>query len=50
MSLKEILKSAFGKEFHISGGLGNSIDTPIILNKEGSSNYVGTEYTPLKYI
>ena len=50
MSLKEPLKSVFGKEFPISGGLGNSIDTPIILDKDGSSDYVSTEYTLLQYI
>ena len=50
MNLKDTLYYAFGEMFPISGGLGNSIDTPIILDKDGPSNYVGTEYTLLKYI
>ena len=50
MTLKETLNNAFGKEFPISGGLGNSINTPIILDKDGPSDYVGTEYTLLQYI
>lgn len=50
MKLKEILNKRYDKEFPISGSFGTSIDTLIILDKEGPSDYVGTEYAIIKYI
>ena len=37
MTLKEILNKRYDKEFPISGSFSTSIDTPIILDKDGPS-------------
>ncbi|MBX2972795.1 MAG: hypothetical protein KF797_06820 [Flavobacteriales bacterium] len=51
MELKEMLLREFGVDPRISGGWGDSIDTPIILhNSAGSSDYVGTAYYIVKCI
>ncbi len=44
MTLKEILKLDFGVELPISGGYGNSIETPIIIHRTDINDYVRTEY------
>ena len=41
MTLRELLKQDFGKDLPISGGMGNSIDNPIIIHREGINDYVG---------
>lgn len=50
MTLKQTFLNAFNIKLPISGGSGNSIDTPIILDKDGPSNYVETEQMILDYI
>ena len=50
MTLKEITLKCFGIELPISGGYGNSIDTPIIIHREVPNDYVSVEYTLLKTI
>lgn len=44
MTLKELLKLDFDVELPISGGFGNSIESPIIIHREEVNDYVGTEY------
>jgi hypothetical protein len=50
MDIKNLLLKDFGVNLPISGGLGNSIDNPIIIHREGLNDYVGTEYTVLKFV
>lgn len=50
MTLRKLLFDDFGVDLPISSGLGNSIDNPIILEKTGMNDYVGTEYAVLKYL
>jgi hypothetical protein len=41
--LREMLKRDFGKEFQISGGFGNSVDDPILLDSRSGSEASWTE-------
>ena len=50
MKLKEMLHTLFDIDLPISGGNSQSIDTPIIIDKDEPSDYVGTQYAVLKYI
>ncbi len=51
MFLRELIKNDFGVDLPIKGGMGNSIDNPIIIEKSGFINdYVATEYAVLKYL
>ncbi|MGW8122232.1 hypothetical protein ACV07N_06185 [Roseivirga echinicomitans] len=50
MNIRELLKEDFGVDLPISGGLGNSIDNPVIIERTGINDYVGTEHSFLKYI
>ena len=44
MTLRTLIKDEFGIDLLISGGFGNSIDNPIIIQRTAINNYVGTEY------
>ena len=48
MTLKELLEVDFEVNLPISGGLGNAIDSPIIIHKREVSDYVGIEHLILK--
>lgn len=50
MDIRKLLLDDFGVDFPISGGMGNSIENPIVLEKAGMNDYVGTEYAILKYL
>ena len=50
MSLKEILNNTFEINLPISGGYSHSINTPILLDENGPSDYVYTQHLLLKYI
>ena len=50
MSLKEILNNIFEVNLPISGGYSHSINTPILLDENGPSDYVYTQHLLLKYI
>ena len=48
MTLKELLRKDFGIDLPISGGYGQSIEDPIIIQRSGINDYVGTENYILK--
>ena len=48
MNLRELLKSDFGIDFPITGGYGNSIDNPIIIQKVEPNDFVSIEYAILR--
>lgn len=48
MTIKELIKMDFGVDLPISGGFGNSIDSPIIIYRTDLNDYVGTEHFILK--
>lgn len=48
MLIKKLIKKDFGVELPISGGLGNSIDNPIVIHRTELNDYVDTEYFILK--
>lgn len=48
INLRELLKADFGIDFPISGGAGNSIDSPIIIHRQNPNDYVGVEYGILR--
>ena len=50
MNLRKLLLDDFGVDLPIKGGMGNSIDNPIIIVKEGNNDYVGTEFAVLRYL
>lgn len=50
INLKELLKKDFGVDLPISGGIGNSIDNPIVIHLAKYNDYVGTEYSVLECI
>ena len=50
INLKELLKKDFGVDLPISGGVGNSIDNPIVIHLAKFNDYVGTEYSVLECI
>lgn len=50
MTLKELLAKDFNVNLPISGGFGNSIDNAIIIHRDIINDYVGTEYTILKFL
>lgn len=48
INLRELLKKDFGMDFPISGGLGNSKESPIIIHYQKPNDYVGVEYGVLR--
>jgi len=49
MTLRNLLKQDFGVDLPISGGFGNSIDNPVIIERSnGINDYASTEYFILK--
>lgn len=48
INLREMLLADFGVDFPISGGPGNSRDTPIVVHYEIPNDYVGVEYGVLR--
>jgi hypothetical protein len=51
MNVRDLIKNDFGVDLPIKGGIGNSIDDPVIVEQVSPINdYVGTEYAYLKYI
>ena len=48
MNLKELLANDFDADFPISGGIGNSIDDPIIIHRTAINNYTSVEYGILR--
>lgn len=50
MDIRKLLLDDFGVDLPISGGQGNSIDNPVVIEKTGMNDYVGTEYAILKYL
>lgn len=44
MTIKEVIKRDFGVDLPISGGFGNSIETPIIIHRTDINDYVGLEH------
>jgi len=51
MTFRDILKMQFGVNLPISGGIGNSIESAVIIENAGPLNdYTEIEYTLLKYI
>jgi hypothetical protein len=48
MILNDLLKTDFGIDLPISGGLGNSIDNAIIIHRSGVNDYLRTEYSILE--
>ena len=49
MTLKDNLFQQFNVDLPISGDVGDSIDTPIIIHREDMNDYVGVESATLKY-
>lgn len=51
MDIKELFNKAFNVNLSISGGMGNSIDNPVIIHSDGVLNdYVQTEYAVMDYM
>ena len=51
MNIREQIKKDFGVDLPIKGGIGNSIDNPIILEKQNQVyDFVATEYAYLKFL
>lgn len=51
MNIRELLKKDFGVDLPIKGGPGNSVDNPVLIEKqEGLNNYVGVEHEYLRLI
>jgi hypothetical protein len=48
MNLRKLLKADFDIDFPISGGTGNSIDNPIIIQRAKPNDYTSVEYGILK--
>lgn len=48
INLRELLKADFGMDFPISGGTGNSKDSPIVIHYQEPNDYVGVEYGVLR--
>ena len=48
MNLKDLLLQDFGADLPISGGLGNSRDSPIVVHKATPNDYGQTEYIVLQ--
>jgi hypothetical protein len=48
INLRELLKADFGIDFPISGGTGNSRESPIIIHYQKPNDYVGVEYGILR--
>lgn len=44
MIIRDLIKQDFGKDLPISGGDGNSIDTPIVIHRKAGNKYVAMEY------
>lgn len=49
MTLKELFFQQFNVDLPISGDVGDSMETPIIIHREGINDYVGVESAILKY-
>lgn len=49
MTLKDILFQQFNLDLPISGKEGGSIDSPIIIHREGMNDYIGVESAILKH-
>lgn len=50
MTLKAMLQQDFGIDLPISGGSGRTLDNPIIMERRGINDYVGTERMLLTYL
>ena len=51
MDIRELIKKAFNEDLPISGGMGNSIEEAVILEKAGPMNdYVSLEYQVMDLI
>ncbi len=50
MNIRERIRKDFGVDLPIKGGLGNSLDTAVIVEQTEFNDYVGIEYAFLKYI
>lgn len=48
MTLKELIRQDFNVNLDISGGLGNSIQNPVIIHRTEINDYLGTEHFILK--
>ena len=48
MDLRKLLHQDFDIDFPISGGIGNSRDTPIIIHRRVPNDYTSVEYAILK--
>jgi len=49
-SIRELIRNDFGVDLPISGGSGNSIDNPVVIDKHDPPDYTSVEYAFLKYI
>lgn len=51
VDIKELFQKVFKVNLPISGGMGNSIDNPVIIHSDGMLNdYVQTEYAVMDYM
>jgi hypothetical protein len=50
MIFREIIKTQFGVDLPISGGIGNSIDNAVVIEHTPLNDYVSVEHQVLKYI
>lgn len=50
MTIREQIKKDFGVDLPISGGRGNSIDDPIIIDKSAGKDCSSVEYAYLRYV
>jgi hypothetical protein len=50
MNLREMLETDFGIDFPISGGTGNSRESPIVVHYQQPNDYVGVEYGVLQCV
>lgn len=48
MTPRELLKRDFGIDFPISGGFGNSRESPIIIHRQDPNDYTSVEYGILR--
>lgn len=48
MDLRQVLKADFDIDYPISGGMGNSIDNPIIIHRQIPNDYTSVEYGILR--
>ena len=50
MIFREIIKTQFGVDLPISGGIGNSIENAVVIERTPLNDYVSVEHQVLKYI